>query len=836
MSISNRILVYTGSILSSATTDTILAGNNQLSALGITALYGITCDPNGNVYVSDPEQHVIVKITPRGICSIYAGQIGVSGNNGDGSFGPTTSLLNKPMGLDCDKNGVVFVADSGNNQIKKITTDRKVSLIAGNLSGQAGFVNTYPSKFNAPQDVAIDESGNLYVADTENHAIRRIKYGTRNIVTVAGNGTIGDTGGYSTTSRLNFPNSIAVNVNGEVFIGDSKNYKIKKISRNGYVSTYSGSGTRGDTIGKKNVCKYLDIFSLVTDRYGSLFVGDYDEGLGGRVLRVDSEGTSYEVKGHAAIPTKTTGITYSRSRNIYVSETQYIDEIYSSSSSSSSSESSLDYSESSSFEYSGISSLGYSESSLGHSESSLGYSESSSLGYSESSLDYSESSSFGYSESSLGYSESSPGLIPYDVYLVTQEEGSIVNAPNYIESIEFGTIPNLTPNCILYLKIVSSVNTISVFAYDSLADAQAFNPSNSIANGTGLDTDLYIELTRTVSPYDNIGQVSINSLIPDGDAICYCECDLLSSSSSSSLDSSSSESVLISASSPSSHSSSSSSSLDSSSSDSTGIKSSSSTSSSNSSSSSSKDSSSSSSLFDTAICLNGKDSAPIYVEGTLISLKDGGGANMYWDFGRPTQHLFTFVGESITRIFSDKLYTIVYTNNVIKCIMVIMTDELSTSSTSTSSTSTSSSSSKDSSSSSSTGIKTSSSSSSEMYSESSSTSSEGYSTSSSSSSTVAKTSSSSSSEGYSTSSSSSSSSSERYSTSSSTSSSEGYSTSSSSSIEINSSSSSSTSSSSSSSSSEGYSTSSSSSSFAVVTECLAIPNGEIGNTFEICPP
>ena len=128
-------------------------------------------DASGNVYVADTNNHVIRKITSSGVVSTFAGS-GVAGFS-DGSA--TVAKFNYPTGITIDTAGNLYIADKTNHRIRKITPSGLVSTIAG--SGIAGFTDATGilARFNSPSGIAIDSSGNLFIADTSNHRIRMIE-------------------------------------------------------------------------------------------------------------------------------------------------------------------------------------------------------------------------------------------------------------------------------------------------------------------------------------------------------------------------------------------------------------------------------------------------------------------------------------------------------------------------------------------------------------------------------------------------------------------------------------------------------------------------------------
>ena len=211
------------------------------SAAQFFAPTGIALDSQGNLYVSDYREHTIRKIAPGAVVTTLAGQAGVSGHaEGTGS----AATFHAPLGLAVDGNGNVFVADSGNNVIREISSSGVVSLFSG--SGETGGTDGpgTSASFNAPYGLAIDANGNLYVGDSGNDTIRVVS-STGAVATLAGNSGTGSADGAGANASFNGPNGMATDSAGNVFVADRNNNVIRKISPTGVVSTLAGSWVRG---------------------------------------------------------------------------------------------------------------------------------------------------------------------------------------------------------------------------------------------------------------------------------------------------------------------------------------------------------------------------------------------------------------------------------------------------------------------------------------------------------------------------------------------------------------------------------------------------------------
>lgn len=235
---------------------------------------GVTVDASGNVYVADSSNHTIRKITPAGVVSTFAGEAGTIGNkNNTNIYSPAN--FDHPQGVAVDAFGNVYVADTDNNLIRKITTTGWVSYFAG--SGTVGSTDGIGSdaRFNSPTGVAIDAFGNVYVADYNNHTIRKIT-AAGEVSTFAGSaGILGSTDGTGTNARFYFPSGVAVDALGNVYVADTSNSTIRKITSTGVVTTLAGSaGTYGSSNGTGANARFKGPNGVAVDASGNVYVAD----------------------------------------------------------------------------------------------------------------------------------------------------------------------------------------------------------------------------------------------------------------------------------------------------------------------------------------------------------------------------------------------------------------------------------------------------------------------------------------------------------------------------------------------------------------------------------
>ncbi|UIR57109.1 DUF6443 domain-containing protein [Sphingobacterium sp. SRCM116780] len=235
----------------SAGAETVFAGGNStawgyVDGAGTTARFrhpsSAVIDASGNLFVTDQQNHRIRKITPAGVVSTFAGSGTAGATNGTG----TAASFNNPMGLAFDASGNLYVADGSNHLIRKITTAGVVSTYAGSgtLGLQDGALLT--AQFNSPMGLAFDTNGDLYVADRQNHAVRKIAGGM--VSTVAGNGTSGYVEGQGSAARFYALNNLVVK-DGNIYLVDMNNNALRYVSPTGVVSTISTSGMLSNPFG-----------------------------------------------------------------------------------------------------------------------------------------------------------------------------------------------------------------------------------------------------------------------------------------------------------------------------------------------------------------------------------------------------------------------------------------------------------------------------------------------------------------------------------------------------------------------------------------------------------
>lgn len=230
---------------------------------------GVAVDNAGNVYVADRFNHKIRKVTEGGVVSTLAG----SGIQGSVDGPADVASFSQPADVAVDGAGNVYVADFGNHKIRKVTPDGLVSTLAG--SGSPGSIDGSggASKFREPSGVAVDDTGNVYVADAFNHKIRKVAPDGL-VSTFAGSGIEGSEDGIGAVASFSFPVGVAVDTYGCVFVVDGNNHKIRKITATGAVSTLAGNGSQSSSDGAGDVAGFSFPVGVAVDDYGNVYVGD----------------------------------------------------------------------------------------------------------------------------------------------------------------------------------------------------------------------------------------------------------------------------------------------------------------------------------------------------------------------------------------------------------------------------------------------------------------------------------------------------------------------------------------------------------------------------------
>ena len=269
-----------------ATINTI-AGNGAAGYSGDSGLassaelngpYGVAIDSGDNLYIADPGNNRIRKVAAgTGIITTIAGNgtAGYLGDNGAAS----SAELNLPAGVALDSTGNLYIADTGNNVIRKVDTSGTITTVAGNnaegYSGDSGLATN--ATLYAPSGVAVDSTGNLYIADTNNDRIRKVTTaGT--ITTVAGNGTASYSGdnGPATSATLNKPSAVVEDSAGNLDIVDTDNNAIRMVNTTGTISTIAGNGTAGYSgdDGAATSARLNAPYGLNVDSAGNLYIAD----------------------------------------------------------------------------------------------------------------------------------------------------------------------------------------------------------------------------------------------------------------------------------------------------------------------------------------------------------------------------------------------------------------------------------------------------------------------------------------------------------------------------------------------------------------------------------
>jgi sugar lactone lactonase YvrE len=282
--IATLTLLFPPSVITPPASQTVLAGSNVTFsvAVGGTGPFSYQWQFNGTNLTND----IIITVAGNGTAAF-------SGDNG----AATNANLQYPFGVAVDGLGQLYIADTDNDRIRKVNSNGIIATVAGGGSGGDGGAATNAS-LDYPEGVAVDASGNLYIADTDNQRIRKV--GTNGIITtVAGNGSSGYSGdgGAATNASLDYPEGVAVDASGNLYIADSDNNRIRKVDTNGIISTVAGDGEEGysgDGGAATNASLQLPV-DVAVDVFNNLYIADYDNQ---RIREVDTNGVITTVAGN----------------------------------------------------------------------------------------------------------------------------------------------------------------------------------------------------------------------------------------------------------------------------------------------------------------------------------------------------------------------------------------------------------------------------------------------------------------------------------------------------------------------------------------------------------
>ncbi len=245
---------------------------------------GIAVDGAGNVFVADTGNHTIRKITPAGVVSRLAGFPGLSGSV-DGF--DEAARFNLPTGLTTDGAGNVFVADRGNHVIRRIAPDGSVTTLAGSAgSSGSGDGDGAAARFNGPHGVVADGAGNLFVSDTGNHTVRKIVIATGTVSTFAGSASEGAfLDGVGPAARFNSPAGLGIDGTGNVYVTDFDSHVVRKITPGADVTTLAGSaGLNGTADASGSAARFYRPFGVAIDALGNAYVADTGNSLVRKVV------------------------------------------------------------------------------------------------------------------------------------------------------------------------------------------------------------------------------------------------------------------------------------------------------------------------------------------------------------------------------------------------------------------------------------------------------------------------------------------------------------------------------------------------------------------------
>jgi sugar lactone lactonase YvrE len=269
---------------------------------------GAAMDACGNLYIADNYRHRVRKVDADGIITTVAGN-GIDGYSGDGGLA-TEAQLYYPSGIAVDTLGNLYIADSSNYRVRKVDANGIISTFAGNgdwgYSGDGG--PAAQAQLDHPLDVAVDALGNVYIADAGNNRIRKVDtngiistFAGSGIAGYSGAGNFGGDGGPATQALMSWPAGVALDSSGNVYIADHNNSRIRKVDTNGVIATVAGSGDEGygGDGGPATEAQLQVPLDVAIDTSGNLYIADY---YNDRIRKVNTNGIITTVAGGGTPP------------------------------------------------------------------------------------------------------------------------------------------------------------------------------------------------------------------------------------------------------------------------------------------------------------------------------------------------------------------------------------------------------------------------------------------------------------------------------------------------------------------------------------------------------
>ncbi len=301
------------------------AANGKGTAASFLLPYGIALTKDGGLLIGDWGNNLVRKISPEADVTTFAGNGNFATVDGNG----TAASFEDLTGLTVDATDTAFVADAGGHRIRKITPTADVTTVAGNGTNTTTDGNGTAATFNTPVSVAVDAVGNLYVLEYGGGVVRKITP-TGDVTTLAGSSPRGFADGTGTAAKFGRGYNMAIDASGNLYVADSENHRIRKITPAGVVTTLAGTGTPGATDGPGNSATFSDPRGVAVDAHGNVYVADFGSSLLRRITPAGVVSTLAGQKGitggqdgigAAATFAQPLGLTINAAGTLYVADT-----------------------------------------------------------------------------------------------------------------------------------------------------------------------------------------------------------------------------------------------------------------------------------------------------------------------------------------------------------------------------------------------------------------------------------------------------------------------------------------------------------------------------------